>query len=201
MLRIVALLACSLLFTSACSTTKLVDHWQSPEFKASTMQDVLVVAVASNTTNRFLFETSFVEALTQRGISCTASYTAIGDALPTKESVEAYLKKSHHDHIVVVGLGGVDIETDYVPESVRTYYTGPYYGTWGSYWGGYWGGNTVTMTREAYVDTQTNVILTTSIYNKQNEELQWTGRSKTFEATSVSHIANELAKQMLRNLK
>lgn len=164
------------------------------------MKDVLVVAVASNTTNRFLFETSFVAALTQKGITATASYTTIGDALPTKESVVAYLKKSQHDHIVVVAMSDVDIETDHVPESVRTYYTGPYYGSWGGYWGGYYGGNTVTMTRQAYTDTQTNVILSTSIYDVKSEQLAWTGRSKTFEVGSVSDMANSLAKQMLRNL-
>ena len=185
-------------FLAACSTTKMTDTWQEPEFHQSEMKDVLVVAVASNTTNRFLFETGFINALHQKGINATASFTVLGDEMPTKESVQAHLDKSQYDHIIVTALGGVDIETDYVPERVRSYYTGPYY----PYWGGYWGaGNTVTMTREAYTDTQTNVLLTTSIYTLPKGTLSWVGRSKTFEVGSVSDMADSLAKQMIRRIK
>ena len=205
-------------FLSACSTTKMTDTWQEPEFHQSDMKKVLVVAVASNTTNRFLFETGFIAALNQKGINATASFTTIGDELPTKEAVEEHLKKSDYDHIIVTALGRIETETDYVPERVRTYYTGAYYPHWSGYWGpsygvsvgtggvgvnaGYYGGGSVTtMTREAYTDTQTNVILTTSIYNVATEQLAWVGRSKTFEVGSVSHMADSLAKQMIRRIK
>ncbi|RLT96841.1 hypothetical protein [Ketobacter sp.] len=183
---------------AACSTTQMTDTWQEPEFHRSDMKNVLVVAVASNTTNRFLFETGFINALVQHGINATASFTVLGDEMPTKEGVQAHLDKTQYDHIIVTALGGVDIETDYVPERVRSYYTGPYYPHWGGYWGG---GNTVTMTREAYTDTQTNVLLTTSIYTLPTGTLSWVGRSKTFEVGSVSDVADSLAKQMIRNIK
>ena len=58
------------------------------------MQKVLVVAVASNTTNRFLFETGFIGALNQKGIDATASFTTLGDALPTKEALAVCALKS-----------------------------------------------------------------------------------------------------------
>lgn len=202
---------------TGCSTTQMTDTWQEPEFHGKDMQKVLVVAVASNTTNRFLFETGFIAALNQKGIDATASFTVLGDELPTKESVEAHLNDSDYDHIIVTALGRVDIETDYVPERVRTYYTGAYYPHWSGYWGGagvavgsggvglstgyYGGGSVTTMTREAYTDTQTNVILTTSIYEMQTEQLAWVGRSKTFEVGSVSDMADSLAKQMIRKIK
>ena len=206
-----------LCFLTACSTTKMTDTWQEPEFHQSDMKKVLVVAVASNTTNRFLFETGFIAALNKKGINATASFTTLGDALPTKEAVEEHLKTSDYDHIIVSALGAVDIETDYVPERVRTYYTGAYYPHWSGYWGprygvgvgsagvgvstGYYGGTVTTMTREAYTDTQTNVILTTSIYNVATEQLAWVGRSKTFEVGSVSDMADSLANQMIRRIK
>jgi hypothetical protein len=37
------------------------------------------------------------------------------------------------------------------------------------------------MTRDAYIDTRSNVILTTSIYDAKTEQLVWVGRSKSFE--------------------
>jgi hypothetical protein len=192
-------IALAILFSlAACSTTKLTDSWQQAEFKRSDMKKVLVVAAASNTNNRFLFETGFVAALTEQGVDATASFTAIGDALPSKEAVEEHLKSVHYDHIIVTSMSNVDIETDYVPESVRTYYTGPYYPRWGGYWGA---GNSITMTREAYTDTQINVILSTSIYNTDNQQLAWVGRSKTFEVNSVSALADSLARQMVKKIK
>lgn len=188
-----------LAMTLGCSTTKMTDTWQDPEFHRSDMQDVLVVAVASNTTNRFLFETGYINALTEQGITATASFTVIGDEYPTLEAVESQLDKHSYDHIIVVSLGSIDIEKDYVAPQASILYVGPYYGHWSGYWGGM-GGSAVTLTRQGYVDTQTNVILTTSIYNVASEKLAWAGRSKTFEVNSVSDMADSLARQMIRKI-
>lgn len=187
------------IFVAACSTTQILDSYQVPEFHKKDMKKVLVVGMASNPTNRLLFETGFIQALSEHGIQATASYTAIGDAYPTQEAVETYLSKTPHDHVIVTSLGNVDVEVDYVPESVRSYYTGPYYPYWGAYWGA---GNTVTMTREAYTDTQTNVTLTTSIFDfvSDQKRLVWTARSKTFEVTSLSYTAGELASNMIKEI-
>ncbi len=184
---------------ASCSATKMTDVWQVDQFALADLNQVLVVAVTSNTTNRVLFETGFVEALKPKGITATASYTVIGGDMPEKETLEKYLaNNTQYDHLIVTALSSLDVETDYVPESVRTYYTGPYYASWGGYWGGYYdAGSTVTMTREAYVDTQTNVILSTSIYETKTKELAWTGRTKTFSVESVSELADSLAKKMI----
>jgi len=188
------------LLLSACSTTQLTDSWQEPAFHRSDMQQVLVVAKASNTSNRFLFETGFINALSEYGIKAHASFTVIGDQYPTREAVEKELKTHAYDHIIVVSLGGIDIEKDYVPARTDVVYVGPYYGNWYGSWNS-WGGNTVTMTREAYVDTQANVILTTSIYDVASTNLSWAGRSKTFDVNSVSALADSLARQMVRDIK
>ncbi len=182
---------------ASCSTTKMTDTWQEPEFKRASMKDVLVVAVDSNVSNRTLFETQFVAELERNNIKATASFAELGTELPSKESVKAYLEKSKHDHIIVTALSNIDIETDYVPASVQTYYTGPYYPYYGAYWNS---GSTVTMTRDAYVDTQTNVILSTTIYDTSTEKPVWMGRSKTYEVGSISYVADELAMQMIRKI-
>ena len=188
----------SALFLSACSTTRLTDTWQEPEFSGSTMKDVLVVFVDSNTSNRTLFESQFVAELKKRKINAVPSYQALSTELPNKDQVEAYLKTHQADHVIVTALTDVDVETDYVPESVRSYYTGPYYPSYGAYWNG---NNTVTMTREAYTDNQYNVILSTTIYDTKTKKPVWIGRSKTYEVGSVSYVADELATQMIRKIK
>ncbi len=182
---------------SSCSTTSLQDAWQAPSFHRKAMDDVLVVAVAANVTNRILFERGFVAALQAKGIKATASYDVIGDALPTRESVTAYVKSSRIGYVVASRYGGTEITREVVPESVRTYTTGPYYP---SYYG-YWDQSSVTLVRQSYVDQTSSVLLTTSIFDVKSGDLVWAGRSKTFEARSIVNEANDLARQIVASIK
>lgn len=189
------LAAFALFVLPACSATKLTDTWQAPALHRNQLDSVLVVGLLTNGTNRILFERGFVKAMEENGIKATASYDAIGDALPTKDSVSAYAKKAEEHYVLVTRFGGADITKERVPESVVTYYYPTYAGFWSSY------GNSVTMTRDSYVDTTTTVLLTTSIYDMRTGELVWAGRSKTFEVGSVVNEANALAHQIVGSIK
>jgi hypothetical protein len=192
-----AAFGCACLFASSCSSTSLTDSWQAPSLHRKEMNDVLVVGVTSNMTNRILFERGFVEALTQRGIRATASYDAIGGSTPTREAVMTYLAKGGQRYVIATRPGALKVTKERVPESVRTYYTGGYYPTFS----GYWDANTITMTRDSYVDTTTTLVLTTSIYEVSTQELVWAGRSKTFQVGSIAYEANELAHQIVKNIR
>ena len=191
-------LACGLLL-GGCGTTKLTDSWQSPKFQSKQLNDVLVVGVTPNKTNRILFEKSFANALQHKGITVTASYDVIGSSTPTKDSVGAYLSKSNTRYVIVTQYGGKETTKEYVPEYIRTYYTGPYYPTYGSYWNHY--GSTTTITRDPYVDTKSKTLLTTSIFDVKTGELVWVGRSHTFDPGSLTNGANDLAKSIVSNIK
>jgi len=180
---------------ASCSSTKITDSWQAPTLHRSDMKNVLVVGVSGNPTNRVLFERGFVDALTSRGIHAQASFQAVGDQFPTRDAVTAYVRKNAIDYVIVTRLGGTEVSRERVPEQVRTYYVGPWYPTYADYW------NTVTFTRDSYVDTKTTVVLTTSIYDIRTEELAWVGRSKTFEVGTVVREAGELAHQVVDRIK
>jgi hypothetical protein len=185
----------ALLLLTSCSATKLTDTWQTPALHRSQLDSVLVVGLLTNGTNRILFERGVVQAMQENGIKATASYDAIGDALPTKDSVSAYAEKADEHYVLVSRFGGADVTKERIPESVVTYYYPTYAGFWTSY------GNSVTMTRDSYVDTKTSVVLTTSIYDMRTKELVWAGRSKTFEVGSVVNEANDLAHQIVASIK
>jgi len=189
------LFATCLICVASCSSTKITDSWQAPTLHRSDMKNVLVVGVSGNPTNRVLFERGFVDALTSRGIHAQASFQAVGDQFPTRDAVTAYIKKSAIDYVIVTRLGGTEVSRERVPEQVRTYYVGPWYPTYADYW------NTVTFTRDSYVDTKTTVVLTTSIYDTRTEQLAWVGRSKTFEVGTVVREAGELAHQVVDRIK
>lgn len=184
----------------SCSSTKLQDYWQSENFSRSDLNNVLVVGVTSNQTNRFLFENEIARKMTDSGLNGVTSHTVMGDALPTKEEVEAYVKSHNIDYILATKLEDIKVEKDYVPASVRNYYTGPYYSSYGGYYGGYGYGNTVTMTREAYIDTRTLTTLVTTIFEVKSGEPVWVGRSETFEAGSISYLADDIASSTWRHI-
>ena len=187
--------AIGLFVLTSCSSTKLTDTWQAPALHRSQLDSVLVVGLLSNGTNRILFERGFVQALKDNGIQATASYDAIGDAFPTKDAVTAYADKAAEGYVLVTRFGSAEVSKERVPESVVTYYTPTYAGYWGAY------GNTVTMTRDSYVDTTTTIVLTTSIYDMKTKELVWGGRSKTFEVGSIVNEASDLAHQIVASIR
>ena len=182
---------------SGCSTTKLTDSWQAPGFHRKSMDKVLVVAMTANPTNRILFEEGFRKALQSKGIQATASHSVIGDAMPNRESVTGYLEKHDISYVVVSDYAGTTVTKWAVPESVRTYYTGPYYPTYS----GYWSGNTITMTRQSYVEQKKTTMLSTSIFDANSEGLVWVGRSKSFNVDSIADDANDLANQIVSEIR
>jgi hypothetical protein len=186
MLRLIVL---AVLLTG-CAATSLTDTWQAPDFQRRNFDNVLVVGVTPNITNRVLFETGFAEALQQKGIHAIASYNVIGDAAPTKESVTAYVLKGGIGYVVASQFGGVQITKEVVPESVRTYVVGPAYPSYD----GYWEQASYTMVRDSYVDQKSEVMLTTTIFDASTKRPVWVGRSKTFELRSLADEANTLGR-------
>ncbi len=193
----------ALLTLTGCGTTKLNDSWQSPDFHRASMEGVpgkvLVVAVTQNPTNQILFEEGFVSALLESGIAAVAGHKAIGPTTPTRENVTSYVERHGIRYVIASRYGGSEITKWAVPESVRTYYTGPYVPTYRGYWDHY--GNSVTVTRGAYVDERMTVTLTTSIFDVQTGDLVWVGRSKSFDTSSISYGASDLADQVVHNIK
>jgi hypothetical protein len=198
-LRALALVLFAALLAGCLSNIKLTDRWQAPEFERRDLTSVLVVAMAPNIGNRTLFERGFQKALQDKGIRTTVSYEVLGDVLPTRDSVAAYVKSHGMSHVILTQYGGTSVTRYQVPEQIRTYYTGPYYPTYGSFWD--YQGQTITFTKEAYVEENRTVMLTTSIFDVATEKLVWAGRSKAFDVDSVAWGANDLAHVIIGGVK
>ena len=188
----IRLLFCSFLLVtvSGCGVTSLTSTWQEPSFHRNQMNDVLVVAMTEDMTNRILFERGFVSELSSKGIRATASFDVIGSDMPTKESVNAYLKKSNIHYAIMTRYDGTETTESYVPGSVIFYYSG--------FWGGYDSGEVVS--RAAFVDSTGDAVMTTEIYAVPSGKPLWVGRSKSFDLDSVSSDASDLAKSIIGSI-
>ena len=175
---------------SSCGVTSLTSTWQEPSFHRNQMNDVLVVAMTEDLTNRILFERGFVSELSEKGIRATASFDVIGSDMPTKESVNAYLKKSNIHYAIMTRYDGTETTESYVPGSVIFYYSG--------FWGGYDSGEVVS--RAAFVDSTGDAVMTTEIYAVPSGKPLWVGRSKSFDLDSVSSDASDLAKSIIGSI-
>jgi hypothetical protein len=187
-----------LIFLGGCQSTKLVEHWQDESFSRDQLNNVLIVAVTINNTNRFLFEKSIKSALDDAGLNGFVSMEVIGDAFPTKEAVQKYISNHSVDYIVATKLSNMKVEKDYVPPSIRTYYTGPYYPSYGHY---YNDNSTVTLTRDGYVDEKTTAVLVTTVFDAKTEKPVWIGRTEAFEAHSANALAETMARSIWKNVK
>jgi len=173
-----------------CGATSLTSSWQSPGFHRNQMNDVLVVAMTEDMTNRILFERGFVSELSKKGIRSTASFDVLGGDMPTKESVKAYIANSNVHYVIMARYDGEEVTESYVPGSVIFYYSG--------FWGG--GSSGEVISRAAFVDSTGDAVMTTEIYEVPAGKPLWDGRSKSFDLDSVSSDASDLAKTIIDSI-
>jgi hypothetical protein len=185
-------LLCAMLMAlvAGCGVTSLSSSWKAPDFQSQKMNDVLVVAMTEDMTNRILFERGFVGELTAKGIRATASYDVLGGDMPTKESIKNYIANSNIHYVIMTRYDGTETTETYVPGSVIFYYSG--------FWGGYDSGDVVS--RAAFVDSTGDAVMTTEIYAVPSGKPLWVGRSKSFDLDSVVSDASDLAKTIISNL-
>ena len=187
----------SLILLSGCGTTKLVEHWQDESFSRDQLDNVLIVAVTINESNRFLFERSIKSAMSKAGLNGLVSSQVMGDAYPTKEAVKKYISTHSIDYIVATKMSNLKVEKNYVPPAIRTYYTGPFYPSFDRY---YDGRDTITLTREAYVDTTSTAVLVTTVFDAKTSKPVWIGRTEAFEARSANKLAKNMARSFWKNV-
>lgn len=187
------LMAVLCLGLTSCGNTRMKDTWQAEHFSKKQLEKVLVVAVTSNQSVRELFEEGLAHSLRKDGITAYTSYQVLGSKA-TREDVVAYVKSHDLQYVLVTKVDNIKTNTDYVPESVVTYYTGPYYG-YNYYWD-----DGVTMVREEYTETQTIVMLVTTLFDANTEAPVWIGHSETFEMNAVATVGMEVANGALRRM-
>jgi len=191
-----ALLTLSFVLLTACSTTKQMDHWQAENFGRSDFDNVLIICVTNNRGNRFIFESELERRMTEGGLTSFKSLDVLGEKVPDREDVEAYIAQNDIDYVIATRLEDVDTESTHVPPSAVTYYTGPYYPSYGAFYSG----SSVTLVREGYTDTRSTLILLTTIFDAENSEPVWVGRSSTFEPGSIGVLAGEIARSTWVNI-
>jgi hypothetical protein len=188
-ITVAALAAFSALALSSCNTAEVTNVWKAPEITKFSFKKVMVLSVTSDGSMRRTFEDAVVAAMPQvQGIS---SYTVLGGASDAKDvaKVEAALKKTAVDAIVVIRM--VSDRTE-----VNSYPTGGYpmgYRGFGGYYGGFaMGGYQVTSDRIIGVET--------NIYNYPEGKLVWSGTTESTSPGNVTQMATDMVSAIRQHL-
>jgi len=92
----------SLLLLASCASTKVVDQWTDPGFKAS-LQNVMVLSLNQSEKSRRFFEDKFLKQLKHSGIRSSVSYKLLPDYVDlNKEMVKAAIAGSDIDAVLVL---------------------------------------------------------------------------------------------------
>ncbi len=182
----------------AMTTTKMSGTWQAPDFIGKNFNNILVLGVAKEETNRRMYEDKMVESLAMVGARAVASYRVLPKLDEGSEaSVKELVAKKHYDGVLVTSLVKVKSEMQHVKgESYLVpdgYYPQGYYG--------YYTTSYTVVNEPGYNILQHTAVLETNFYDVESEQLVWSGRSETLRPQSAGKAIPSITSTISRELK
>jgi hypothetical protein len=183
----------ALLVLSSCTTTNMVQVWRDPNYKATPVNRIFVIAIMPNDAYRVSFENALAQALLAKGFQAATASSVFPPGQLDKEKAQQYVTDNKVDLVIVQRLTKKTTEV-YVPPTA--YYTGGYYGAYGYGWGG------GMAYSPGYVSEETNVVAETSVYSTSTrpETLVWSGQSNTFNVQGAQGAAQSLSAALVADL-
>ena len=180
-------LGLGLVLLASCANTKVVEHWADPDFDAK-LKNIMVLSLNQSDKSRRLFEDGFLNALRQRKIQSSASYTLLpSNEDLDKEKVKAAISGSDIDGVLVLRAVKITMEARHV----RAQSTGTRYNSFYAYVGEY------RPTYSSYTTEDKLVHLETNLYAVDGEKLIWSGKTESFNPADVHAYLIDLTKTVL----
>lgn len=179
---------------NGCASTKITETTVDKSFKGKTVSNVLVIGVASDETNRRLFEKTFVQQLNAVGVGAVSSAAVIpipADQKLEKEMLVEAINKFKNDAVLVTYIAGMDKKTSYQP---AVYSVSPgYYGHYRYFYG--------HMIKPSSVSSHMKLCLETTLYDVETEKMMWSGQSETWETESVKKLIEGVIKVAVKEMQ
>ena len=193
-----ALASVVLALLSACSSTTLVDQWQSPDFKGGPFKRILVVGITKEAVIRRVFEDEFVRQLRARGTDAVASYTLIPeDGQVERPRLERAVKEAGADGVIVTRVVKVEQKTQVVPGTPAFPGFGTdIYGFYGTGWGGVWTGYASPPAVFQYEEVRAE----TKLFDARSAALVWAAQSDIFAPTDARKDSADFASRIIAAL-
>lgn len=187
---------------AGCGTsTEIVSSWKSNNANLEKYNKVLVVGLtgAKDRDVRQSVESAMVASLKTAGINSIAAsdeYSPKAFEKMTDEQVVSKVKRDGYDGIIILALLDKEKEKYYTPGRVS--YT-PYYTYYSRYWRN-WRTLYNRVYEPAYYTNTTNYILEANLYNVQQDELEYSAQTKSFDPTNAQSLAGSFTKTVVDDM-
>lgn len=181
-LRISALaIGLALILTSCASSTKIVNQWVNPEYRAPNFKRIVVVGVTKQPSLRRTFEDEFVSRLTTEGVDAVPSYRYIPEDGEVAEArLQEAVRQANADAALITRLVTVEKKTEVVPGFYQPApaLTFGFYPGYTAFWHGYYEPPRVYQ-YDVYISE-------TSLYDLRRNQLVWSGIVQTTEPRDIN---------------
>lgn len=183
---------------SGCATSGIVNIWRDPQYAASPMKNILVVAIKPDVAKRRLWEDAFANALRERGVTATPSYQLFPNELPDTNAISAAVRENSYDGCIVT----VKLPSGSVTQEVPGYTSDSLvvrYNPWTNMYYSYY----QMVYTPGYTETQTVLRHKIDVWNTtQNGMLVWTATSEALDLDSPKasnkHIIGEVIDDLVK---
>jgi hypothetical protein len=179
-----------------CSSTKLVNQWENPQYVPARLDRLLVIGVSRQAGLRRTFEDEFAARLKTAGIDAAPSYLFIPEDGPVQEArLQEAVRQAGADGVLMTRLVRVERRTEVSP---GFYSPGPgyWYGMYPWYsagWIGYYEPPRIYQ-YDVYISE-------TSLYDARRNQLVWSGTVQTREPGDLDKEIARYVETVIKALK
>ncbi len=198
MKRILFLSIPLLLLFASCTTTKITDSYANTHQPIAAKR-ILVLALFSdkNSKAKAAMENEMVNDINKFGydaVTATSDFGANAFSGMTQQQTLQKLGDEGIQNVITITLVDKNKQKRYVPGSYN--YTP---GFWGYY--SYYSPWAYQPYRQGYTQVNTSYVFETNLYDVSNNQLLYSGQSKSVDANSMATLANDFAWSVVRDMR
>lgn len=187
-----------LLLLASCTTSKITSSYANTHQPIEAKR-ILVLALFSdkNTRAKTAMENELVNDINKFGydaVTATSDFGATAFSGMTQEQALQKLSDQGIQNVITITLVDKNKQRRYVPGSV-----GYAPGFWGYY--SYYSPRAYQPYRPGYTEVNTSYVFETNLYNVANNQLLYSGQSKTVDANSMATLSNDFARSVVRDMR
>lgn len=190
----------SLFLLTACSGTSVTGTWKKSDYVGQPFESIMVVGLTADPTNRLFWENVMAERLAKGGVKTVVKSLSASpdDRNIDKQELVDYVTSKGVEGVLVTRL--VDTRKEKVYRRPSMGYSHPssaYYLNFNSYLSHAY----TQVYSPGYTTTQTVILLETTLYKVENQELIWSMSSDTIDSSSIQKLMDSVSKKVLATLK
>ena len=189
-IRQVFLLLCAVLLTS-CASTSVIESWVEPDLNKSYKNPMILASSDSQQTRR-IYEQHFVDELKKLGVTAVPSYTLINSKQKlTRETVEAAIKDTDIDAVLVTYLVSADAELKHHDSPVGHSYTGSPEENMVS---------ATMITTRGRTSSKEIINLKNDLFDAKSGEIVWSARTESVAPSSIDQVIREVTERLINGM-